>query len=124
MIINPVTLGLLGAAAIPAARYAPQIGRGARALWGLGKSAPSFVRGAVRDPSGAARKIWDPLMRGTGWGRRAEGIPRVPPAPARPTAPVSRSSRATAPAVRPSGRPCRPGAAAHGRSAPGFRSVP
>lgn len=84
MIINPVTLGLLGAAAIPAARYAPQIGRGARALWGLGKSAPSFVRGAVRDPSGAARKIWDPLMRGTGWGRRAEGIPRVPPAPARP----------------------------------------
>jgi hypothetical protein len=84
MIINPVTLGILGAAAIPASRYAPQIGRGARALWGLGRSAPSFIRGAVRDPSGAARKIWDPLMRGTGWGRRAEGIPRVPATPARP----------------------------------------
>ena len=89
--MDPITLGLLGAFAIPAARYAPQIGRGAQALWGLGRAAPSFMRGAVRDPSGAARKLWDPLMRGTGWGRGAEGIPKVASRPAvRPGDPGTR----------------------------------
>ena len=89
--MNPITLGLLGALAIPAARYAPQIGRGAQALWGLGKNVPRFMRGAVRDPSGAAKRIWDPIMRGTGWGRGAEGIPKVVSRPAvRPGDPGTR----------------------------------
>ena len=72
--MDPVTLGLLGALSIPAARYAPQIGRGAQSLWRLGKNVPSFMRGAVRDPSGTARRIWDPIMGGGGWGRST--IPR------------------------------------------------
>ena len=89
--MDPVTLGLLGALSIPATRYAPQIGRGSQALWRLGKNIPNFMRGAVRDPSGSARKIWDPLMRGTGWGRRSEGIPAVASRPAvRPGDPGTR----------------------------------
>ena len=89
--MDPVTLGLLGALSIPAARYAPQIGRGGQALWRLGRNVPNFMRGAVRDPSGTARGIWDPLMRGTGWGRRAEGIPKVVGRPAvRPGDPGTR----------------------------------